>query len=76
MSHRVAVSSGHHHFSQAFYAVLSSIASANSRFSLAFSASSARNRFASLTLEPARIARWSDDSSAAVGASSRAVRDN
>src|SRR5215467_13163285 len=54
MSHRLAASSGRHHFfpSRSFNAALSSIASANSRFSLAFSASKARSRFASLTSSP------------------------
>src|SRR5215469_5396196 len=58
MSHRLAASSGRHHFfpSRSFNAALSSIASANSRFSLAFSTSKARSRFASLTSSPPVLA--------------------
>src|SRR5205823_12876550 len=58
MSHRLAASSGRHHFfpSRSFNAALSSIASANSRFSLAFSASRLRSRLASLNLEPTVLA--------------------
>src|SRR5881398_284107 len=46
MSHRLAASSGRHHFfpSRSFNPALSSIASANSRFSLAFSAAQPRSR--------------------------------
>jgi hypothetical protein len=54
MSHSFAASSGvsSFFFSRSFNAALSRTASANSRFSLVFSASSARNRFASLTSSP------------------------
>src|SRR5262249_56041510 len=58
MSHRLAASSGRHHFfpSRSFNAALSSIASANSRFSLAFSASKAPQPLRLADLQPSILA--------------------
>src|SRR5580704_5132987 len=54
VSHGLSLGSGRHHFfvSRSFNAALSSMASANSFFSLAFSPSSARSRLASDTSSP------------------------